>query len=277
MKQYWIAILMWLVALTSTAQFNQISIINFQVKRKLPASIMDWQKIPGAVLLIAQKSPQVQQLREPKLVLQLKLNGSVVAGNNFNAAQPMPSFGVRNFSTNELLSLLNSDKVLKEGTYQLCAQFFNIDKIAISDEVCRDITIEDIKLSDFIAPTCMAPENGKQLSEKEAKKPIVFRWTPIIPKPAEPVTYRLRVWQLMQGQNAVAALKSNTPIYEKEVSNLNQFPVANLLSSLSCDGGECRFVWTVQAITKDEKYYGKNNGQSDYFTFSFKQNIVTTP
>jgi hypothetical protein len=105
----------------------------------------------------------------------------------------------------------------------------------------------------------------------------VFRWTPIIPKPAEPVTYRLRVWQLMQGQNAVAALKSNTPIYEKEVSNLNQFPVANLLSSLSCDGGECRFVWTVQAITKDEKYYGKNNGQSDYFTFSFKQNIVTTP
>jgi len=30
------------------------------------------------------------------------------------------------------------------------------------------------------------------------------KWTPIVPKPQDPVTYRLRVWQLMQGENATS-------------------------------------------------------------------------
>jgi hypothetical protein len=277
MKRLVLAILICFIGLSCAAQFNQVSIINFQVKRKLPANIMDWQKVPGALMLIAQKMPQVQQLREPKLVLQLKLNGSVVAGNNFASAQPMASFGLRNFSTNELVSILDNDKPLKEGSYQLCAQFFNLDKLAISEEVCKEILVENIKLSDYTVPVCIAPDNNKVLSEKEQKKPIIFRWLPVLPKPDEPVVYRLRVWQLMQGQNAQAIARTSTPIYEKDVNNITQFPVANLLSSLSCDGGECRFVWTVQAFTKDEKPIGKNNGVTEYFGFSFKQNLVTTP
>lgn len=34
-----------------------------------------------------------------------------------------------------------------------------------------------------------------------------MRWTPLVPKPKEPVTYRLKVWQLMQGQSGVQAMR----------------------------------------------------------------------
>ncbi len=44
-------------------------------------------------------------------------------------------------------------------------------------------------------------------------------------KTKEPVTYRLRVWQLMQGQNGVAAMKSNSPVVDKEVREITQATV----------------------------------------------------
>jgi len=39
----------------------------------------------------------------------------------------------------------------------------------------------------------------------------------VIPKPQEPVTYRVTVWQLMQGQTGAQAMKANQPIITKDV------------------------------------------------------------
>ncbi len=56
----------------------------------------------------------------------------------------------------------------------------------------------------------------------EAKREVQFQWTAISPKQSEPVTYKLRVWQLMQGQNGTQAMKSNKPIVEKDIKDATQ-------------------------------------------------------
>jgi len=89
---------------------------------------------------------------------------------------------------------------LKDGTYSLCAQFFNIDRVAISNEMCKDFTVETPKDIDYAPPTLINPDNGKKYKAAELQRPVTFRWTPLVPKPKEPVTYRLRVWQLMEAK-----------------------------------------------------------------------------
>jgi hypothetical protein len=80
--------------------------------------------VPAALILTAQKVPTVQ-LREPKLVVQIRSNGAIVCGNNASNAIPIGSFDVKTFTTAELTGMLSNCPTLKEGNYQLCVQFFN--------------------------------------------------------------------------------------------------------------------------------------------------------
>lgn len=94
----------------------------------------------------------------------------------------------------------------------------------------------------------IAPENGKSFSADEASRPITFRWTPLVPKP-QPVTYRLKVWQLMQGQNSTEAMRSNQPIVTKDVDNLTEISVAGIYTGPCRPPYLCGFVWSVEAIS----------------------------
>jgi hypothetical protein len=79
--------------------------------------------------------------------------------------------------------------------------------------------------------------------------------------------YKLRVWQLMQGQTGTQAMKTNDPIIEKEISNINQAIVANLITGPCKPPYLCDFVWNVQALDKDGKPIGRNMGTSELYSF----------
>ncbi len=275
MKQLKLLLLLNCFALFASAQISQIKIVSFQVKNVLPAKIDDWNTVPAALLLTAQKVPTVQ-LREPKLVLQIRSNGAIICGNNASNAIPMGSFDVKTFTTAELTGLLGNCTTLKEGNYQLCVQFFNLDRIAISNEICKDFRVEVPKAEDYAAPTLINPENGQFIAKKDILKPISFRWTPLVPKPKEPVTYRLKVWQLMQGQNGLQAMKSNTPIIVKDVQNITQATVTGVVTGPCRPPYLCDFIWQVQALNKDEKPIGRNNGNSDAYTFKILDDNINT-
>lgn len=196
------------------SQVQQIKIVSFQAKNILPANIDEWGNVPAALILTVQKLPAAQ-LKEPKLVIQIKSNGAVICGNNLSTASPIGSFDVKTFTTRELSAMLGNCALLKEGGYQICVQFFGTDRLAISNEMCKEFRVETAKAEDFAPPTLITPENEKRISKKDILKPIMFRWTPLVPKPKEPVTYRLKVWQLMQGQNGVQAMRSNAPLLTK--------------------------------------------------------------
>ncbi len=258
-------LLLCLAGMAAFAQPGQLKIASFQVKNILPAKTEDWNAIPAALILTAQKNPGVQ-LKEIKLVIQIRGNGAVICGNTISTATTMSSFDVKTFTTNELTGMLTNCPTLKEGNYQLCVQFFS-DRIAISNELCKEFRVETAKAEDYAPPTLITPENGKAFTEAELSRPVTFRWTPLVPKPKETVTYRLRVWQLMQGQNGTAAMRSNQPIVTKDVDNITQAVVTGIYTGPCKPPYLCDFTWAVQAIGKNGKPMGRNEGNSEPWSF----------
>ena len=256
-----------LLANNLAAQLQQIKIVSFTVKNQLPAIIDSWTSTPAALILVAQKIPSPVPMREPRLVVQIRSGGAVVCGNTPANARPVDPFDVRTFNTADLTGFLTNCHELKEGIYTICVQFFNIDKVAISQEVCKDFKVEDAAV-DYSPPTLITPDNGKKFSLAELQQPVQFRWTPLVPKPREPVTYRLKVWQLMQGQNGIAAMRSNTPVVEKDVKEITQAVVTGIITGPCKPPYMCDFIWNVQAINRDGKPMGRNNGLSEPYTFS---------
>ncbi|MBP9913096.1 MAG: hypothetical protein KBF26_06765 [Opitutaceae bacterium] len=109
------------------------------------------------------------------------------------------------------------------------------------------------------------------LSEKDRMKPVNFKWTPVIPRPTEPVTYRLRVWQLMQGQTGPQAARVNQPIVTKDVDNLTQTLIEKGIPGSGKPPYLNEFVWSVQALNRDGKPVGGNNGMSELGKFGFRK------
>lgn len=118
----------------------------------------------------------------------------------------------------------------------------------------------------------LSPANGKLFSGSDASGPVLFRWTAIVPKPTEPVAYRLKVWQLMQGQNAVEAMRTNQPVVTKEVLNSTQVAINNLYTGPCKPPYLCDFVWAVEALNSD---INQPYGISDLYSFKYTGEIGT--
>lgn len=99
-------------------------------------------------------------------------------------------------------------------------------------------------------------------SQKEFKldavQSVTFRWTPVVPKPQEPVTYRLKVWQLMQGQNGTTAMKTNQPIVTKDVDNVTEATVSGIYTGPCKPPYLCDFIWAVEVVAKTDASAGTN-------------------
>ena len=121
-------------------------------------------------------------------------------------------------------------------------QFYNVDRVAISNEACKEFSVEAPKDIEYTPPTLINPENGKVFTETELSRPVTLRWTPLVPKPREPVTYRLKVWQLMQGQNGQQAMRSNQPIIVKDVDNITQAAVNSIINGPCKPPYLCDFI-----------------------------------
>jgi hypothetical protein len=256
------------------AQLSQVKIVSLTVKNQLPVRIDDWANTPGALLMVAQSVPGAR-IRELKLVIQIRSNGSVVCGNMSNNGMAVGDLTTRTFTTSELTGTLAGCRELKEGSYTLCAQFFNIDKVAVSQEICREFRVETPKAVDYSKPGNLFPADKAIIRPKDARI-INFKWTPVVPPPPNrDIVYRLRVWQLMQGQNPTQAMRSNPPVVNKEVNNQLQAVISDLYTGPCKPPYLCDFVWTVQATSKEGNPYGDNNGTSEPTVFKIGNNIDT--
>jgi len=118
------------------------------------------------------------------------------------------------------------------------------------------------------SPQNIAPAEGKVFSQIELQKSVGFSWTPVVPKPQEPVTYHLTVWQLRQGQTGEQAMKANQPLFTKDVDNTTQAVINNFVSGPCLPPYLCNFIWDVQALNQAGKPIGENNGTSKPSQFS---------
>jgi hypothetical protein len=105
----------------------------------------------------------------------------------------------------------------------------------------------------------------------EVNEPVTFRWTPLVPKPQQPVTYRLKVWQLMQGQNSTQAMRTNKPIVTKDVSDITEVTIENIYTGPCKPPYLCDFVWQVQTLDRNEMPIGNNEGKSELYRFGIQE------
>jgi hypothetical protein len=94
----------------------------------------------------------------------------------------------------------------------------------------------------------LSPSNAAAIPLDALKQSTTFRWSFGATSPA--VTYRLRVWQLMQGQNASSALHTN-PLYEVDIKGATETTVNALLTGPCRPPYLCDFVWLVAVLNSD--------------------------
>lgn len=238
---------------------NIIQPITITMPATAQANTASWASSVPPIIITAQTKLQNGQVNgnvmESKILVTIKKGGSKICGSYTSQTAPSSNFNTasKTWTGANVLQLLGQDCVLSPGNYELCVQFYSMNsaQIELLGESCKPFTVADIKQENFSAPTNIFPENNKQFKENDLKAPITFRWTPIVPKPQGTVTYRLKVWQLMQGQSAAQAIRSNQPIISKDVDNITQLSINNLYDGSCKPPYSCDFAWAVEALGKD--------------------------
>ena len=273
-----LTLLLLVVSVQLFAQSYPITGINISLPANPDANTANWGT--GASMLTITAATRLtngkidSRVTESKIVVTIKKNGAKICGAYTGNSAPAANFNAVNkvWSGSNAVSLLGQDCLLPPGEYEICVQFFGYSLAAasapLSEEKCKTFSIRAKEQQTYQPPQAITPANGTALSEADTKKPISFRWTAVVPRPQEPVTYRVNVWQLMQGQNGTQAMKANQPIITKDVDNLTQTIISNLISGPCLPPYLCDFIWNVQALNREGKSIGGNNGMSEAIGFS---------
>jgi hypothetical protein len=250
-----------LLQLHVQGQSNHITISGFTVKNQLPGNINDWPGILGSLSLIAQKSPQTP-IYNPGLVIQLRGNSGFVCGNTVATAIRIDNFTVRNFNAAQLTGYLGQCPLLQPGTYSICVQFFDIDKVAVSREVCKEFTVTG-ETGICSPPVNISPVNGRIVSEKDISLPLTFTWSPVVPFDRNLVTYKLSVWEVEEGQTEAQAIYNNIPVLEQEIKSQTRYTVRPGFF----EKRNAKYVWKVIALNEKGQPICRT-AQSEYTVFS---------
>jgi hypothetical protein len=285
MKKFLTLVLV-MISVQLFAQTNPITAINITLPANPDANTANWGTGTSLFMISATAHSATGRIdpaiEESRILVIIKKDGAKICGRYTSSSAPASNFNTltKVWSGTNAASFLGQDCKLPPGDYELSVQFFGYSSaktVPLSDEKIKPFTIKGNEQQAYQPPQGIAPATGSAISETDIKKPIIFRWTPVIPRPQDPVTYRLSVWQLMQGQNGAQAMRVNQPIITKDVDNLTQVIITNLITGPCKPPYRCDFVWNVQALNREGKPIGGNNGTSELSNFSFSAGSETAP
>ncbi len=186
--------------------------------------------------------------------------------------------------TGKYKSSLAKTGKLPADNYILCVQLVRpTDFTPASQQTCKNFYLASLQL-----PILMKPSNGEVLDEKTAQTAITFRWTPVVPRPSTPVTYRIQVFEVMENQNPMQALRSNQPLLDKEIRGTTQFIwrpqlmfKEEVTDSLNNKNRENIFIWTIQSLDDRSSPIvqtdGSGEARSEPFVFKIKNKDAKKP
>lgn len=275
-----------LLAVESNAQ-----VINLVVSNTPPATLSTWSfkkqtvvfLVTGSGATVAQYKIKTEiQLTDGTVIGKTDLTRSksytLTAGNTvYNAEDVLPLENMI-FSGSYKNSLNKSGKLPSE-TYQICVQLVSdTDYAPISNVTCKIFTIVAPQL-----PMLMKPYNEQVLDAEQSKSQITFKWTPIVPAPQSVPTYKILVFEVLQDQTPMQALRSNLPILNQDVIGTTQYiwmPQGILNQNPSDENGDIKpkkLVWTIQSFESQEQLFsdGSMNGDAvsepAWFTIALKK------
>jgi hypothetical protein len=247
-----------MTAASLAAQFNTTLIVSGTP----PATLSEWgNKKEVFTFLVTSQGGSAP--RAVKIKTEIKLTDGTVAGATdlakaavftfapgntvLNALQAMPLENM--IFTGKYKKALERTGKLPAENYQVCVRLVTAtDFVPVSEEKCRSFVIASLQL-----PIPVMPYDGSTIEGNVAQTAITFRWTPLVPRPSTPVTYRVQVFEVLPAQTPMQAFRSNPPLLDKEVRATTQYIWQPQISmddadSLANKGKGKKFIWTIQTL-----------------------------
>lgn len=222
--------------------------------------LSDWSSRVNTVTLIVTNLDPTP--RDVKILAEIEHNNKLVAYTNADKLMPQTiTSGQRTFFGENIVPMaaMHFEDNLDASTQRsgripdgtICV------RIKVIDASTLELLAEDRKCATIISYTppylilpadqailCKLGENNVIEMNSGNPRPI-FRWTPVVPAPIEPVRYRLAVFEVLPGQNPSTALRSARPVFERELMGLTEliWPVEYFYPEVGK-----RYAWSVRAL-----------------------------
>lgn len=147
---------------------------------------------------------------------------------------------------------------LPSGTYLLSVQLLRpgtFDVITTPDT--RSFNLFGLQL-----PVLMKPYNNEKLKAEEAQTAIIFRWTPVTPVRAPLPFYRLQVFEVLDYQTPLQALRANQPFLDVTLHGQTQYIWKPQLA-LQTDSLAKKFIWSIQSLDANNNPLVQTEGNGE--------------
>jgi hypothetical protein len=246
-----------LVSLIAFQIANGQLFISLSMNPRPVANISNWSARKDVLTLTVSPSPVLVPIVKINTTIKTT-DGTTVAVTDFSRATPrsLNQGGLTIFYAGDVVNLesmvfsgsyqskMNRTGQLPPGNYQIIVHLDSAD-----GPVPRIASIEQTRtffLSATQLPVLMMPADGAKLKAEAAQTAITFRWTPVSPKPTENVRYHVQVFEVLDYQTPMQALRSNMPLLDKEVLGATQYIWQPQLSFI--DSTHKKFIWTIQSF-----------------------------
>ena len=246
------------MALSVTAQLK----VDLSLNATPPATLSEWGNRREVLTCIVTTQPG-GAAADVKIKAEIKTLDGTVIGTTDLASAPVYNIATSAviFTANDVIPLdkmifngkykssLQRSGKLPSDNYMLCVQLVRpIDYTPASNQVCKNFYLATTQL-----PILMKPYNEEILDPKIAQTAITFRWTPLVPRPTLPVTYHIQVFEVLEHQTPMQALRSNQPLLDQEVK------------------GTTQYIWRPQLV-----FFNENSNIEGKETKSAQKNINTS-
>lgn len=274
MKRFLILSLCTMLGLSAFAQIN----VTLVVSPTPPSTLSEWSQRKDALTYLVNYRPGAIKQVKIKTVIKL-VDGTVAGTTNLSTARIITLADGNNiFNAMEVLPLesmifngkfkttIAATGKLPANNYIICVTLVNpIDFAPVSEERCRNFNLAALQL-----PIAMMPASEATLLTAQAQTAIMFRWTPVSPRPSSPVVYHVQVFQVLPDQKPMQAFRSNLPVLDKAVTGTTQFiwqPQLSMLPFSAADStsinNRLTFIWTIRATDLSGNPLGDGNINGD--------------
>lgn len=262
--------------------FAQIT-TNLIVSSSPPASLPSWLSQKQTIVYMVNGNSAMQAEYKIKTEIQLS-DGTVIGktdltrsriyvlrpGNTVYYADDVVPLENMIF-TGKFREELNRSGKLPSQTYQICVTIVNSQEyLPLATTKCKVFSI-----ATPILPKLLKPYKDQVLDAVEAQSVITFRWTPRTPVTQSVTTYKVLVFEVLQDQTPMQALRSNMPVLDQDVRGTTQYiwqPQGILNENPTDENGvlhQKQLIWTVQTFD--------NPGEQPLLDGSFNRDGVSEP
>ncbi len=291
MKRIYIILALLITTLTGYSQY----VTNLVIVSNPPGTLIEWDQKILTYIIVNQTGAQG---RPAILKTEIKtLDGANVGTTNLAKARVFtPGAGSTVLGPADVIPLeqmiftgkykttLDRTGKLPADNYQICVQMVTpIDYQPMSEVKCRNFNLAAYQL-----PIPTVPYNESIVALDKARTTITFRWTPVTPRPAQELVYRIRVFEVLRNQTPVQAMRSNQPLLDRDIISTTQYIWQHQLPLQFCSADDVAeadslqkgrnelalvngltaytFIWTIQTFDLSGHPFGDGNINHDGIT-----------